>query len=786
MTAKRQFTSTVLLLLMLSTANLSTATPQRVFTVKDDIALSVFGDPYTGEVAPITFSPDGQYFAVVTMRGRLDLNRSESALRIFRMSEVRQFLLHPKSAHPPAPVWFITKATYKEGPIITHIRWAADSSGVAFLAKTATGIDQLFLADIPSKSVLPLTPEGQQVTGFDVRSRNQFVYAVQSPLIRKKFVEESQTTAFVGTGRPLDGLIFSENAISNSLWMYDLSDLWANLDGKRFRVVQRSSGGAIRLHMEGLQALALSPDGRSVVTATTVPTIPKEWETLYPPPFASSPYHIRAGTQDPEGFAGQRDVSEYVLINLSKGQIRNLTHAPISNAAGWWGMTHAGWSANGQSIVLSNTFLPPDTQNLQQSLNSPCIAIVDVTKGSVNCVDHLKGEKEDGNEEFDYITDVKFASGSNRHIVASFSSYAGLTATNYTRLDDGSWKKDLRTKGSSLGGGSIEVKVKEDFSSPPVLVGTDNAGKSYHVIWDPNPQLKDLSLSAATIFRWKDKTGRDWVGGLYKPPDYVQGRRYPLVIQNHGFAENQFRPSGVFPTSFAAQELAAAGFAVLQVRDCSIRTTPDEGSCNVRGYEAAVEQLAQDGVIDPDRVGIIGFSRTCYYVMEALTTSTLGFKAASITDGVMEGYLQYITSVDDDGDAMAHEADAMIGAPPFKEGLQQWFRRSPEFNMDKVEAPLQVVALGRLSLLFMWEPYAALRYLKKPVDLVVLNSDEHVLTDPAARMVSQGGTVDWFRFWLQGYEDLDPAKAEQYKRWRGLRKLQEENKKNSEATAESH
>jgi hypothetical protein len=39
-------------------------------------------------------------------------------------------------------------------------------------------------------------------------------------------------------------------------------------------------------------------------------------------------------------------------------------------------------------------------------------------------------------------------------------------------------------------------------------------------------------------------------------------------------------------------------------------------------------------------------------------------------------------------------------------------------------------------------------------------------------MASQGLSVDWFRFWLQGYEDPDPAKVEQYKRWRELRKTQ--------------
>jgi hypothetical protein len=47
---------------------------------------------------------------------------------------------------------------------------------------------------------------------------------------------------------------------------------------------------------------------------------------------------------------------------------------------------------------------------------------------------------------------------------------------------------------------------------------------------------------------------------------------------------------------------------------------------------------------------------------------------------------------------------------------------------------------------------------------------------PAEAMGSHGfaaRNLDWFRFWLKGEEDPDPAKAEQYARWRELRKLQE-------------
>jgi len=84
--------------------------------------------------------------------------------------------------------------------------------------------------------------------------------------------------------------------------------------------------------------------------------------------------------------------------------------------------------------------------------------------------------------------------------------------------------------------------------------------------------------------------------------------------------------------------------------------------------------------------------------------------------------------------------------------------------MDRVSSPLQVVATKE-GLVQMWEPYAALRYLGKPVDLLILNSNEHVLSKPSERLASQGSTVDWFRYWLQGYRDPDPAKSSQYERW---------------------
>jgi hypothetical protein len=56
--------------------------------------------------------------------------------------------------------------------------------------------------------------------------------------------------------------------------------------------------------------------------------------------------------------------------------------------------------------------------------------------------------------------------------------------------------------------------------------------------------------------------------------------------------------------------------------------------------------------------------------------------------------------------------------------------------------------------------------------MIVLPHAPHLLVKPWERMVSQQGDVDWFTFWLQGYEDPDPAKRDQYTRWEHLRDLQ--------------
>jgi hypothetical protein len=63
--------------------------------------------------------------------------------------------------------------------------------------------------------------------------------------------------------------------------------------------------------------------------------------------------------------------------------------------------------------------------------------------------------------------------------------------------------------------------------------------------------------------------------------------------------------------------------------------------------------------------------------------------------------------------------------------------------------------------------------------MLYIANGAHELVKPWERLAAQQTSVDWFCFWIKHEEDPAPARAEQYARWRELRKLQKQSEKNS-------
>jgi dipeptidyl aminopeptidase/acylaminoacyl peptidase len=184
-------------------------------------------------------------------------------------------------------------------------------------------------------------------------------------------------------------------------------------------------------------------------------------------------------------------------------------------------------------------------------------------------------------------------------------------------------------------------------------------------------------------------------------------------------------------------------------------------------YLAAIDQLTTDGIVDPKKVGISGYSYTGWTVANSLTRAADRFAAAEIanTDPVtLTGFYEKV-----DSSSANVIAESYVGARPYGEGLKLWMERVPSLATDKISAPVLFQAADPWHLIGVWDMYAALRDQGKPVELQYIRSGEHNIRKPLHVLAHQELIVDWFDFWLNDHEDSTPEKAAQYSRWRMMR-----------------
>jgi len=318
----------------------------------------------------------------------------------------------------------------------------------------------------------------------------------------------------------------------------------------------------------------------------------------------------------------------------------------------------------------------------------------------------------------------------------------------------------------------LRIAAEQDPNTPPTLVASDSRSKTKAVLLDPNPQFREIKFGQVQEIRFEGADRAEVRAGLYYPPDFAAGRKYPLVVQTHGFDPKSFWIDGAFATASAAQALAARGFLVLQVPDLHIwDETPAEAPNMAETLERAVAYVDKLGILDRERLGIVGFSRTGLYVHYLLTRSRLHFGAAVVADGSDGGYSQYLQFLNAHTFTAA-DSELINGGIPFGAGLLNWIRNSPEFSLDLVRTPLLLQVTSLKNLPSMWAPYIALKRLGKPVELMYFPTGSHILEKPWDRLASARAMVDWFVFWLKSQEPQAPLEPQAYRRWRQLHDLE--------------
>jgi dipeptidyl aminopeptidase/acylaminoacyl peptidase len=319
---------------------------------------------------------------------------------------------------------------------------------------------------------------------------------------------------------------------------------------------------------------------------------------------------------------------------------------------------------------------------------------------------------------------------------------------------------------------------RENATTSRRIVAISLASGRSRVVFDPNPEFRNLQLGSVRRLRWTTDRGLPAWGDLVLPPDYDHKEKLPLVIVQYrslGFLR------GGIGNDYPIFPMAAKGLAVLSIeRPPSVAqaipglTSWDDftkaefgGWAERRSMQSAIERgidaAVATGVIDAARVGITGLSDGASSVEFALVNSTRFAAAAMSTccDDLLSSLVL--------GGFAWGDQNRRLGFPASVDNDREfWKPLSLSLNARRINTPLLMQLADRETLIAL-PAIGALREAGKPVDVFVFPGEYHNKWQPAHRLAVYERSIDWFDFWLRGQTDPAPSKQAQYRDWEALR-----------------
>jgi dipeptidyl aminopeptidase/acylaminoacyl peptidase len=259
----------------------------------------------------------------------------------------------------------------------------------------------------------------------------------------------------------------------------------------------------------------------------------------------------------------------------------------------------------------------------------------------------------------------------------------------------------------------------------------------------------ELQLATTEDFTSKSKDGTEVHSLIVKPAGYKAGTKYPTLLIVHGGPNGQDQHAFSFDREF----LAANGYVVLAVnyRGSAGRGNAwqkaihgDWGNLEVIDLLGAADEVVRQGIADPGRMGIGGWSYGGISTNYTIATDTR-FKAAISGAGssmqfTMYGMDQYIVQYDQE-----------MGQP--WKSKDKWMKVSyPFFNADKIKTPTLFMGGEKdfnVPIAGGEQMYQALKSLGVDTQLVIYPGQFHGLTIPSYERDRLQRYLNWFNKYLQ-------------------------------------
>jgi dipeptidyl aminopeptidase/acylaminoacyl peptidase len=226
---------------------------------------------------------------------------------------------------------------------------------------------------------------------------------------------------------------------------------------------------------------------------------------------------------------------------------------------------------------------------------------------------------------------------------------------------------------------------------PPRVVVYDPGSEDVRVMAHADTEMTPSEiLSEPQPISWEMEAGPVH-GLLYMPKDdrYDSSGRPPLIVMVHGGPTSQ----SLAEYSSKVQFLATRGYAILELnyrgstgygRDYRNELRGQWGIVDVDDAVAGVRYLVERGLVDEEKLVIMGGSAGGYSVLQALIRYPGVFKAGVCLYGVTNLF----TLAVDTHKFEKHYLDSLVG--PLPEEARRYRERSPIFHADRIEDPVAI------------------------------------------------------------------------------------------------
>ncbi len=334
----------------------------------------------------------------------------------------------------------------------------------------------------------------------------------------------------------------------------------------------------------------------------------------------------------------------------------------------------------------------------------------------------------------------------------------GAPTARYIAANDGTERSSYRSPRCVAARDAIICSQSSPLE-PPRLVRTDYASGRRFVLADPNVGLRDRIR--ASIHEYAPEPG---LTAILLRPEGVRGPLPTLVQYYHcgGFLK------GGVGDEIPMLPLVEHGIAVLCMdrrRNPGTRPGETAQTLGAADVEKMIDRLAAIRIVDPRRVGIGGLSFGSEVTLTAIRNSNR-FAAATIASGQVTPIYYWANALPGRGFADMLRRYWKVGDPDADHA--RWKERLPTSDPASISTPL-LMQLPEAEARYMIEFHTKLKIAGSPAEMIVFADEPHVKNQPLHKRAVYERNLDWYRFWLTGEEDSDPAKRDQYIRWRGLR-----------------